>query len=777
MKLSALSHALRSSLALPILLTPQLVFAEDKTQDTEIESIIVTGQKIDRTLQETPASVAVITNKTLDEKKLNNLYDALSEVANVTGDIGNGGFTIRGIDNQNVSGGGNSYLTSVYVDGAPMPIREIQQGGFSTWDVSQVEILRGPQSTLQGRNALAGAIVVNTYDPTYEYSAKGRVTLGENGQQEFAIAAGGALVDDLLAFRFTAEDRNFDGVNENITRQNENSDFSDSSVYRVKLLLEPVEEFSALLSYSKSKTNMGVPWVDANPSIAQDYRKVSFNDPTWEFTDSDLYVLNLNYFLNDEWSASAITTYSDMSYGYEWDGDATAAPIAQLFDNRADKTLTQELKLTLEADHLQGVFGAYYSDLEVKDIATGNRSATLAQLGLPTKLVAPVSVGGLGLPQALADQVLAIYEPMNPALLDTYSNLYQEVTNTALYFDLTYSVNEYFDIYGGLRWDSEKQSNAADQEYKIENANMMPNPNDFAFNPSIMALVGGLNATLMNMAAAASKDAPLTSKSYSAWLPKIGASFHINDDMTTSFTFQKGYRSGGVGTNIARATIFTYEPEYTDNYELSFRSVWLDGALVANANIFYLNWKDQQVSVNLSGNQYDRETTNAGKSTVQGFEFELFYYPTNNLSLTAGIGQAKTEFKKFEVVIPGAEPIDLKGQPFAEAPEWTTNLSAKYKFASGLYLSADANYQDNALTITTYQTDSELKLTWGADYIPMNESRTLLNARIGYQWDNYDIQLSAKNLTNKLYDLRGARQDNRTLGAPRQTSLSFTASF
>ena len=312
-KNNAVFTAVKIALASSLALSP-LAIAEE---DSEMEKIIVTGQKIDRSLQETPASVAVVTNKTLENQKLNNLYDALSVVPNVTGEIGNGGFTIRGIDSFNVSGGGNSFLTSVYVDGAPLPMREIQQGGFSTWDVSQVEILRGPQSTLQGRNALAGAIVVNTYDPTYEYIAKGRVILGENGQKEFAVAAGGALVNDLLAFRFTAEDRAFDGVNENITRNNENSDFSDSSLYRFKLLFEPIQDFSAIFSYSRSETEMGVLWVNALPSLPKDYRKVDFNDPTWEFTESDLFVLNLDYYINDIWSATAITTYSDMEYGYE----------------------------------------------------------------------------------------------------------------------------------------------------------------------------------------------------------------------------------------------------------------------------------------------------------------------------------------------------------------------------------------------------------------------------------------------------------------------------
>lgn len=769
----AVSNAVKIALATSLAISP-FAFAED---ENDIEKIIVTGQKIDRTLQETPASVAVITNKILEEQKLNDLYDALSVIPNVTGEVGVGGFTIRGIDSFNVSGGGNSFLTSVYVDGAPLPMREIQQGGFSTWDVSQVEVLRGPQSTLQGRNALAGAIVVNTYDPSYEYSAKGRVILGENGQQEFALAAGGSLVEDLLAFRFTAEDRNFDGVNTNTSRNNEHSDFSDSSLYRFKLLFEPIDDFSAILSYTKTETEMGVLWADAHPTLAKDHRKVSFNDPTWEFTDSDLFVLDLDYYLNDIWSVQAITTYSDMTYGYEWDGDASPEPQARLFDDRSDVTFTQELKVTFEYDNLTGIIGAYYSDLEVKDVAIGNRSITLAQLGVPKLLVAPAEFGGLGLPNALAEQVLGLYAPVNPVLLDTYSNFNSQVTNNALFADITYRINDKFDVFAGLRWDREKQSNENEQEYGIGNANLLPNPADYAFNPMLAQLIGGLNGQLLGMAAQASQQEPLTSETFSEFLPKLGASYHFNDTITTSFIYQQGYRSGGVGTNVARAETFVYQPEFTDNYELSFRSTWLDGTLVANANLFYLDWQDQQVNVQLSGNQYDRKTTNAGQSEVKGFELEFFYFPTNYLTLTAGFGRAKTEFKEFIVEIPGEATLDLAGQSFADAPEWTANLAATYRTEFGLYLSADANYQDSSLADTTYQTSSEMRAVWGQDYIPKNDARTLINARIGYQWEHYDIQLSAKNLTDKVYDARGARSNNKTLGQPRQISLSFTASF
>ena len=135
----------------------------------KMEVVIVTGEKIARSLQDTPTSVAVITEQLIEEQNIGDFYESLSQTANVHGKVG-GGFSIHGIDGFNVSGGANSFLASVYVDGAPLPQAMINKGAFSTWDVSQVVLLRGPQSTLQGRNALAGAVIMTTVRLSDEWS-------------------------------------------------------------------------------------------------------------------------------------------------------------------------------------------------------------------------------------------------------------------------------------------------------------------------------------------------------------------------------------------------------------------------------------------------------------------------------------------------------------------------------------------------------------------------------------------------------------------------------
>lgn len=152
--------------------------AEEAGDSGDYEKIIVTGQKVNRTLQETTTSVAVISSVKMAELDVSDLSDALHETANVS-TAGSNGFNIRGIDSFNVSGAGNGALASVYVDGSPLPQRVIANG-FTTWDINQIEIFRGPQSTIQGRNSLAGAIIMTSAAPTQEWEGKYKLQLGQH---------------------------------------------------------------------------------------------------------------------------------------------------------------------------------------------------------------------------------------------------------------------------------------------------------------------------------------------------------------------------------------------------------------------------------------------------------------------------------------------------------------------------------------------------------------------------------------------------------------------
>lgn len=755
--------------------SPNAVSQED---EQEYEKVLVTGLKVSRTLQETPTSVAVFNAGKLAQQDINEFSEVLVETANVHSTAG-GGFNIRGIDGFVVSGAGTSALASVYVDDAPLP-RRLIQNGISTWDASQVEILRGPQSTLQGRNSLAGAVILTTQTPSHEWGGKYRVQVGQNGEKEGAIAFGGSLIENQLAFRFSGEKESFDGFNFNPTR-NEHSDFSDNDLFRFKLLYTPAElpDFSALLTLTQAKTTSGPTGVDVplsgNP---HDQRLVFNNDPQTTIYETDMVNLKLDYSVNEEWDLSAITTFSEvLSMWSNFDDDNGPEASGTRFFNDKSKTLTQELRLTFDYEKLTGIIGAYYFDQNIPSTFGGTTRISLASAGLS----APFLQAQFGLDDATASFIVSQYAAFDPVLLEQEATSSQDITTYALFADVAYKINEKWDVFAGLRWDREEQKNADTQSFGVGNLDAMPDPS--LYPAPVNQLIAGINAQLLANVDTANQGIPLADASFTEVIPKIGVSYHWTDDLSTSLILQEGYRSGGVGVNTAKARPFQFDPEFTSNYEISVRSTWLDGALVANANFFYIDWKDQQVNVQLSVNSFDTEVLNAGTSNIKGFELELNYQLNSELVVYSSLGQAKSEFDDFTITIPTeGDPVvfDLSGRSFADAPEWTANAGMTYSADSGMFANIGLNYADSSPADTNpfirglNEEDEDFDL--------QNEGRTLVNLQVGYEWESVGVYLLAKNLLDREYVSgaafgSGRRIVRHNLGAPRQLSVSVRGSF
>jgi len=773
MKLSLVASAISAGVLLSTTVSANTGIQEKAAEEQQIERIVVTGQKISRTLQETTTSVAVITTKQFEQQNIKNFSDALIFTANTYATPSNG-FSIRGINGANVSGGGNSYLASVYVDGAALPQQMISGGGFSTWDAQQVEILRGPQSTLQGRNALAGAIILNTQKPTDEWQGVYRLQGGEYGEKEAAIAFGGGIIEDQLAFRFSGEHKEIDGFNTNITR-NESSDFDENDLYRLKVLLTPdaIPDLEVQLSYTHAKNTRGTNGI-YEPVSGSPYKQryTDNNDKQEQFYDADLITLAADYLINDEWSVTAVTAYSDVNSGYDWDGDnGPEDKGTRLYGVEVDN-LSQELRFNFDYDSFQGIIGGYYSNEKINTDLSGTSYTSLATIGLNSQFLQ----NSYGLDVGTADLVIAQYSAFDPVTYLNTSTTESEVTSYAIFTDFVYQINEQWDIYAGLRWDHEKQQNAGNTKLALLNAQLMPDPTSYQDTPyqGIIPLVTGLNSFIHNTVAQASKTKPLVDADFNTLLPKIGASYHWNEDLTTSFTYQKGYRSGGVGTNDARATTFQYDAEYTDNYELSLRSSWLDGALIANANVFYLDWKDQQVIVQLSESTFDTQTDNAAKSTVKGFEIEINYQLNDQVKFYSALGQAKTAFTDYILEIPGEENIDLSGRSFADSPEWTATVGGTYVADNGFFADINANYAgESAGDVNPYARGLDKA---HPNFDLPNDNRTLVNAQLGYEWETVGIYLIGRNIFDKEY-IADRQTHYITLSKPRQVSLSVRGSF
>ena len=267
---------------------------------------------------------------------------------------------IRGIPIEGL-GAGSSDVISVYVDDVVQSRRSVIFGNQSAWDVEQVEVLRGAQSTVQGRNALAGAIVLKTKDPSYTPSLDTRVTGGSFGYRGASVAAGGALVPGSAAWRLSADYARAAGYLQNEYLGKQANPMRNLDL-RGKLLLQPSDRLDALITLAHRHHRQGNQANDqvlANPFDDKLFTNIDAYDQVKQTSLST----KLNYFLDDRWTLTSVTTGSltpTVSY-LDFDQAPTPRPDVLTID-QTDKAITQEFRLSYDKEPLRGHVSVYYSD-------------------------------------------------------------------------------------------------------------------------------------------------------------------------------------------------------------------------------------------------------------------------------------------------------------------------------------------------------------------------------------------------------------------------------
>jgi iron complex outermembrane receptor protein len=744
----------------------------DSGATTENNEIVVTGLKFDRTLQDTPTSVKVFTSEEIDRQNLVSVYDLIDRTANLSSTFGESGFNIRGISSTNVSGTGFGDLATVYLDGSPLP-REASGGGpLDLWDLEQAEILRGPQSTLQGRNALAGAIILKTADPSFDWKGKARAMITDaDGEYRFAAAVGGPIIPDMLAFRVAGELARGDGLIKNTFTGGDYAK-THSEVIRTKLLFTPFGadglRIVASYLYDRHFGNDGRGYTFTDLPNSWKRRTVDANRETYAKTATDLFTLDVSLPLGDVFTLSSISTYNKLKTFSTYDGDMRRDDEAYGDYSTNQRIFSQEVRLTFDTGALQGLVGAYYSKHKNPDyLANSTFSLDLDQnLGL-TSRVADFLVANAGFDPATALGTAQAVRSVYPQRVFISSvQLYPFTVQTqALFGDASWEVAPGLKLLAGFRYDREKQ--IVRNENAVTLNTVLPNPADYAANPTFAFILQTVNSLLLSDVSNANSSGPQQTTTYKAFLPKGGLSWEVAPNKTVSAIVQRGYRSGGNGINPGRARAFTYDPEYTWNYELSLRTQWLDRRLTLNANAFYIDWTDQQVNVQLSENQYDYETQNAGKSRVWGFEVESDYQATDRLNVYGSVGYAKSKFLTF--VVQDGRTQDLAGNAFSGAPKWTAAAGFDWRHPSGFSLNMNVNYRGA-------QFQNVIDQTGGRD-VP---ARTLVNAKVGYGNENFGAYLVATNIFNDKYfdyQYENAGRLQALLGEPRVIGLTFEGRF
>lgn len=717
-------NASRTKLAVAVALAlASTISAADEKPAQELQTVVITGQKIERTQMETVSSVQVIDSEMLESgTRADNLYDIVDMAPNVTNAGGFNSLAIRGIANSGPTAVNNGAGTiGILVDNSLLTARSVQDNSLSTWDLDRVEILRGPQSTTGGRNSLAGQIILHTKDPEFENGGAARVMIGQHGTTQTAIAQTGPLTDK-LAYRVTADYQHSDGYVANDILDDDHFNRNTTQNFRLKLLY--LTDNGGEVLFSLARTNFdehGDGTVDRNLSG----RTSRLNFPSvWE-TRSDSASLTITQPISESLSFESNTGFvtSDFYRNSDFDGSTSPSvdnslvviPVptdsALLEQDTDEYNFNQELLLRYNSDTIRSVAGLYFAKGKLDD------GYTTSNIYIPG--IAPV-----------------------PLLLNGSTDPDEEFRSYAVFGDIDYKLNDQLTLMAGLRINKEeRESSVSTTQARAFSYDVLA--------PGTDALIDGTLAGFSG-SQAADNDSTVV-------LPKLGFNYAWSDDLATGFVVQKGYRPGGVSVNPIRGQAQEYDEEVTTNYEASLRAI-VSPRLSVNANIFYTDWKDQQVGVSAPGaiNPLDFLIVNAGESHLYGLELEANYAVAPNWDIYAGLGYTKTEFDEFEI-----NGQDYAGQEFQFARKLTANVASTYRFSNGWFAHGNVSYGSEGAASTT---------TPGTEL----DAYTLVNVKLGYEQNGWGMYAFANNLFDKEYQTQRVNNEtygNTVYGDPRVVGL------
>ncbi|OQP87445.1 TonB-dependent receptor [Rhizobium rhizosphaerae] len=649
--------------------------------DTLLDTITIYGARNATTLQGTTSSVGVVSAEAIEQGEIRTLQDSYRRLANVLDSATvNSGFVIRGMSSEGLVPSGGP-AGSVYIDGILQTRYNARFGARNLWDVEQVEVYRGPQSTLSGRAAMTGAVYVKSKDPTFEKEAEVSTTVGSDHLFGTAIMVNTPLVEDQIALRIAgAFERSdayvpYDHFGNYAGYDDLTTDISRS--IRAKLLITPAEmpDTRALITYqySKDRPNDALVGYDtlADGSPNPNAGRGDFNFPSFtEFRATATHNLGAEI-THDFSNALRFTSMTGYQYGINTRASVdygTPGNVNGSHGEDDDSIFTQEFRLNYDEGPWKWVAGVYGSH----QIWNGTTDFVVLDS------------------------------------LQQSDSQHRKTTNLAVFGEATYEfVPTWFATLGG-RLDYLKDTNTE--------------KNYFGAITSSPVLTGD----------------PATFNEVN-FVPKVGISKELDANQTLGLTYSQGFRSGGSyidRQDPANTKLVTYQPEYSQNVELSYKGTLLDDRLTLNANLFYTHYEDQQVEIRPSSPIPGyRVTQNAAKSRAWGFEIEPNYRFTEQFSAFASLGYLNTKFLDFSHGAIG----DQSGKSFPEAPEWTLGLGGRYEFENGFFLGADAKYT------------SDYNSRFGSKGMYKIDSRVIVNAQAGYKKNNWEITAFAENLTDEKY--------------------------
>jgi len=586
-----------------------------------IEEVLVTAEKRAGTVQETSIAITAYSSEELNLRGIEELEDLQFSAPNLV--ISHNSQSpvtyayIRGIGSDQLVAGFDPGV-AYHVDGIYVGQPSAMPGDM--WDLERVEVLRGPQGTLYGRNTTGGSINVITKEPTEDLDVLADVTFGNYDRQRFRGVIGGGITDGIAGRLSFITDKD-DGYQKNLTGKD--GDQTDYTSVRGKLKFELGDSADLVLTaqrfdnkgrQSQKRREPFAP-VELAPGFVVDVyagaipnpsdpRKVAKDYPEKLDLENDFYSAKLSWDIGAAQLVS-ITGYIDNEWFQSTDIDMSNNPVQFQEWSMDTQQFTQELQLISTGDGpLEWIVGAFYFDEE------------------------------LSTDYLFEDSSIAGFTFMNGGDLDTES--------VAVYGQVAYDFRKNdggpFRIVGGLRW---TQDDKSIDEYQI-----IP---QFGVN-----LAGP------------------TDKKWDKVSGKLGVDWFFSEAAMAYVNYSRGYKGGG----FSIGQFDTFDPEIVDSVEVGLKSQFWDQRAQVNVSAFYNDYQDLQVNF-LVFTSFT--TDNAAAATIQGIEVESTFIPVDNLTLNATATWLDAEFDEYQF----SPTIDLAGDTLNRAPEFTIALTTQYDWSLG----------------------------------------------------------------------------------------------
>lgn len=740
-----------------------------------IEDIVVTAQRRSERLQTTPIAITALTAEALAQRGVTNLNDAARFAPNVDislGGNGGGSFTsqvhIRGVGQDDFivtsDPGVGTYIDGVYFARA--------FGGLvDLLDVNRIEILRGPQGTLFGKNTIGGALSVTTKKPTDKLEGALHATAGRFNRIDVAGSIN-LPISETLASRFTLATKNRDGF----ARRADGSDMGDEHFVGGRALVQwtPSDTFQLLLSADGVRYRQGAAQaaiVEVNPGAAplqlwsalvqpripgQPPATIANPENPFRSSATGTNVSNLDsgglsataeWTASDRFSVKSITAYRALSTEYGRDADNSPAPYIDDFHEVDQRQFSQEIQLlgTIFNEQLKYVVGANYFDEHATDRSTVRIFSGLytALESLPAAIIpAAAGVNCAILPQFCFG---GRGNPLNVGL-DLDIDLLNVVDNKsyAVFGQASYALSSRLSVTGGARFTRDEKRYFLDHRRPVSGVPVI--------TPTTV------------------------SNSWENVSFRAGLDFKLSDRVFLYASFAQGFKSGGFnGRPTNQGAIEAYRPETVNSYEFGAKTDFWQGRGRLNLSSFYNKYEAIQLTsfITVPGSGLTQVIENAGNAEIYGFEGELELRPVPALTITATAAWTENGFTKI-----GANVLTVNANSrLPKTPRWKSNLAATWTMpvssSASAYVGGDWTYSSGLFN----DVNNTASLSQGRLH--------LFNARAGVRLANDALELSifGRNLTDRRYIVAGVQSLGTTGGAeanfarPREWGASVSYRF